>query len=123
MSSFDRATYRLAGSTNEEGGLIIKKGGGGSQGAEFKKPSGSLLGLDSLARRKREQREREREREEGGGGEKRPRLAGRWDVTGGDGGERVSRRDESGARISFGRADQRVSLAMYIVLDSNMDEM
>ena len=103
MSSFDSSIHRLAGSSNEEGGLIIKKGGDGGGGREFKKPSGSLLGLDSLAKRKREQREREGE----GSGEKRPRLTGRWDSREGEGERRSGARgrDESGARISFGKGD------------------
>ena len=95
MSSFDRSTHRLAGSGNEAGGLIIKKKQDQDRDKSdeaFKRPSGSRLGLDVLARRKRA----EREAEEGGvRGEKRPKIERKWD----------SKYDDSGVRISFGRSD------------------
>lgn len=97
MSSFDRSSHRLAGSGNESGGLFIKKKQdttGQKSDDTFKRPSGSILGLDILARRKRAEREAAEEV-----GEKRPRL------------ERTKFRDfrdsydDSGVRISFGRSD------------------
>ena len=97
MSSFDRSSHRLAGSGNEFGGLIIKKkqdSTGQKSDDTFKRPSGSILGLDILARRKRAEREAAEEVEE-----KRPRI------------ERTKIRDfsdsydDSGVRISFGRSD------------------
>ena len=97
MSSFDRSLHRLAGSGNESGGLFIKKkqdSAGKKSDDTFKRPSGSILGLDILARRKRAEREAAEEV-----GEKRPRL------------ERTKLRDfsdsydDSGVRISFGRSD------------------
>ena len=97
MSSFDRSSHRLAGSTSETGGLIIKKRQKSdikkSDDDGFKRPSGSLLGLDVLARRKRAERELE---EEGSSarGEKRPRVDRTKDSF-----------DDSGVRISFGRTD------------------
>ena len=98
MSSFDRSTHRLAGSSNEAGGLIIKKKQDPNRDKSdetFKRPSGSLLGLDVLARRKRA----EREVEEGSvRGEKRPKIERKWD-------KKDSNYDDSGVRISFGRSD------------------
>lgn len=98
MSSFDRSTHRLAGSGNEAGGLIIKKKHDPNREKSdetFKRPSGSLLGLDVLARRKRA----EREAEEGSvRGEKRPKIERKWD-------QKDSNYDDSGVRISFGRSD------------------
>ena len=98
MSSFDRSTHRLAGSGNEAGGLIIKKKQDPNREKSdetFKRPSGSLLGLDVLARRKRA----ERDAEEGSvRGEKRPKIERKW-------GQRDSNYDDSGVRISFGRSD------------------
>ena len=100
MSSFDRSTHRLAGSGNEAGGLIIKKKQDQNREKSdetFKRPSGSLLGLDVLARRKRA----EREAEDGGSGlrgEKRPKIERKWD-------KKDSNYDDSGVRISFGRSD------------------
>lgn len=103
MSSFDRSSHRLAGSGNETGGLIIKKKQDpGRQKSEetFKRPSGSVLGLDILARRKRAEREAA-EAEEGGGNyaEKRPRIDRTKDRNLRD------NYDDSGVRISFGRSD------------------
>ena len=97
MSSFDRSAHHLAGSGNETGGLIIKKkqySNREKSDETFKRPSGSVLGLDVLARRKRA----EREAEEGGGAyvEKRLRIERKEEKDG---------YDDSGIRISFGRSD------------------
>lgn len=96
MASFDRSTHRLAGSGNEAGGLIIKKKqiqNPKQSDDVFKQPSGSLLGLDVLARRKRAEREAE---ESSARGEKRPKI------------ERKNNNkdsyDDSGVRLSFGRS-------------------
>lgn len=43
--------HRLEGSTNEKGGLIIKKKPAAGANFEFKVPKTSLLGLDKLAGR------------------------------------------------------------------------
>ena len=98
MSSFDRSTHRLAGSSNEAGGLIIKKKQDPNREKSdetFKRPSTSLLGLDVLARRKRA----EREAEEGGvRGEKRPKIERNR-------ANKDSNYDDSDIRISFGRSD------------------
>lgn len=96
MSSFESSTHHLAGSGNETGGLIKKKKSNEvdkkSKEGEFKKPSGSLLGLDVLARRKREQREAE---EGGKFTTKRPKY------------DRDNKREQydSDLRISFGKSD------------------
>ena len=99
MSSFDRSTHRLAGSGNETGGLIIKKKQDPSREKSdettFKRPSGSVLGLDVLARRKRAEREAE---ESATRGEKRPRIDRRGD-------NKDLNYDDSDVRISFGRSD------------------
>ncbi len=98
MSSFDRSTHRLAGSGDESGGLIIKKKQDQTRDSKsdetFKRPSGSLLGLDVLARRKRA----EKDAEDGGSGVKRPRIERKWD-------KKDSNYDDSGIRLSFGRSD------------------
>lgn len=102
MSSFDRSTHRLAGSANEAGGLIIKKKPDPKREKSdetFKRPSGSRLGLDVLARRKRAEREAEEGSSAGGvRGEKRPKIERKWD-------KKDSDYDDSGVRISFGRSD------------------
>lgn len=100
MSSFDRSAHRLAGSGNVAGGLIIKKKQDSSREKsddDFKRPSGSLLGLDVLARRKRA--EREAEENSVVHGEKRPRIERRKER------ELADSYDDSGVRLSFGRSD------------------
>lgn len=50
MESEDEdGVHRLEGSTNEKGGLIIKKKPAAGANFEFKVPKTSLLGLDKLA--------------------------------------------------------------------------
>ena len=96
MSSFESSSHRLAGSGNEAGGLIIKKKQDSTRHKSddsFKRPSGSLLGLDVLARRKRAEREAE---ESESRGEKRPRV---------EKNREKESYDDSGVRISFGRSD------------------
>lgn len=98
MSSYpDRnpdSTNHLVGSGSMAGGLIIKnKKTTEEKSSEpaFKKPSGSLLGLDILAKRKREQR---------GGDEASKTLMEKK--------ARVIKSeddDDSDVRISFGRSD------------------
>lgn len=59
MAAFDAKKHKLEGTSGEEsGGLILsKKRSKPDDGGTFKKPTGSLLGLDALAREKRKQRE------------------------------------------------------------------
>ena len=67
MSSFDASIHKLAGSSTEAGGLILKgdrtkkaiQPPSKDSDSIFKKPSMSMLGLDRLARKKREEREAE----------------------------------------------------------------
>ena len=57
-SEFDKSTHRLAGSSDESGGLFVKN----ANSDVFKKPTvprTSLLGLDALAKQKRKQQEEE----------------------------------------------------------------
>ena len=70
MASFDKKKDTLKGSSGEEtGGLIIQKKHANDDNDDgFKRPKGSLLGLDTLAREKRKQQallrdEKESERE------------------------------------------------------------
>lgn len=98
MSSFDRSTHKLEGSSSSEaGGLIVKSSkaksdSGASNEPTFKKPTTSLLGLDRLARRKRE----EREAEAASFPEKRPKLHSKE--------EKPSNSYDSDLRISFGKS-------------------
>lgn len=46
---FESDIYRLEGTTNEKGGLIIKKKPPPAANFEFKVPKVSLLGLDKIA--------------------------------------------------------------------------
>lgn len=99
MSSFSNSTHRLEGTGHETGGLIIKskkKPEDKHTDTTFKKPSGSRLGLDLLARRKREQRQAEEETKNAFS-EKKPRLyiSALGKILEGD----------SDVRISFGRSD------------------
>lgn len=54
---FEEDIYRLEGTTNEKGGLIIKKKPAPAANFEFKVPQVSLLGLDKLAAQRRKERE------------------------------------------------------------------
>lgn len=97
MSSFSNSTHRLEGAGSEPGGLIIKsrkKPEDKDADSTFKKPSGSRLGLDLLARRKREQRQAEEETKNTFS-EKKLRLDTSRDI----------QEDDSDVRISFGRSD------------------
>lgn len=99
MSSFDRSTHKLAGSSSSQaGGLILKSGKSKTDSdianePTFKRPTTSLLGLDRLARRKRE----EREAEEANFPEKRAKLHSR---------EEKSSSYDSDVRISFGKSSK-----------------
>lgn len=130
MSDFGGSVHRIAGSSgNEVGGLIKKKpssqeagGGGGRDGggeksskwdkkpSEFKVPAPrtSLFGLDVLAKRKREEREA---KEATKFGEKRIKM------TQGAGISSISQSEshfsEDGARVSFGRSSEKQRDRMY----------
>ncbi len=96
MSSYPDSADRLAGSESDVGGLIIKgkKTEEKSSISTFKKPSGSLLGLDILAKRKREERESDQECSRTFK-EKKARVNTIEDDD-----------DDSDVRISFGRSDE-----------------
>jgi hypothetical protein len=53
MEGDDEGVYRLAGTQNEVGGLIIKKKPAPKDSFVFKVPQTSLLGLDKLAGKNR----------------------------------------------------------------------
>ncbi len=96
MSSYPNSTHHLAGSGNEVGGLIIKSkktAEAKPSDSTFKKPTGSILGLDILAKRKREQREIDQEVSRTFT-EKKARINRSADDD-----------DDSDVRISFGRSD------------------
>lgn len=117
MSSFGGSVHRLAGSTgNEVGGLIKKKpssqeaSGEGNEKTtgsskwdkkpgEFKTPAprASMFGLDVLAKRKREEREA---KEAATFGEKRQKV-------GRDSSTTEDEFSDSGARVSFGRSAEK----------------
>ena len=106
MSSFDSSTHKLAGSSSEVGGLVLKsskqppitscpENKDKLTDSVFKKPTTSLLGLDRLARKKREEREAE---VAGKFSEKKARLYSK-DINESD-------QFDSDVRISFGKSSR-----------------
>ena len=129
MSEFGSSVHRIAGSSgNEVGGLIKKKpssqeaGGGGGGGdeageksskwdkkpSEFKVPAPrtSLFGLDVLAKRKREEREAAAKF-----GEKRVKMTRGVGITSSLQSE--SHFSEDGARVSFGKSSEKQRERVY----------
>ncbi|XP_075224312.1 ATP-dependent RNA helicase l(1)G0007 isoform X2 [Lycorma delicatula] len=63
MDEDENGIYRLDGTKEEKGGLIIKKKPLPGTNIEFKVPKPSLLGLDKLAEQRRREKEQSEERE------------------------------------------------------------